>query len=115
MEVARFIGSRSSILKLFISLCLSSVLTLAAASQSTPPDAKVAVAKPADTKTTATKTSAQKKDEARRKFVLDVVQSAVALPEADPQDRLRLLTEAVNVVAPIDQKLTQQLIKEGTV
>ncbi len=115
MEVARFIGLRSSVLKLFISLWLSSVLAVVAAAQSTPPGAKVAAAKPADTKAAATKTAAQKKEEARRKFVLDTVQSAVALPEADPQDRLRLLTEAVDVVAPIDQKLAQQLIKEGTV
>ena len=114
MEVARFIRLRSSALKLFVSFWLSSVLTLSAAAQSTPAGAKVAAAKPADTKASATKTSAQKEEEARRKFVLDVVHNAVSLPESDPQDRLRVLSQAVSLVSPIDQKLAQRFAKEGT-
>jgi hypothetical protein len=53
-------------------------------------------------------------EQARDKFVLDVVHSAVELPQSDPQDRLRVLYAAANVVAPIDQKLTQQFAREGT-
>jgi len=50
---------------------------------------------------------------ARRKFVLDVVQSAVALPQPDPQDRLRVLAAAANVISPIDGKMAAQFAKEG--
>ena len=32
-----------------------------------------------------------------KKFALDVVNMAVALPQPDPQDRLRVLTSAVSV------------------
>lgn len=48
-----------------------------------------------------------------RKFVLDVVNSAVALPQSDQQDRLRVLDSAVQVLAPIDQKAAANLTKEG--
>src|SRR5205823_12056278 len=48
-----------------------------------------------------------------RKFVLDVVKSAVALPQPDSQDRLRVLAAAVNVVAPVSPKYAQQLSREG--
>ena len=48
-----------------------------------------------------------------RKFVLDVVKSAVALPQPDSQDRLRVLHSAVSVVAPVDAKLARQLSQEG--
>ncbi len=58
--------------------------------------------------------AATDKPESRQKFVLDVVHSAVALPEPDPQDRLRVLVAAANVVAPIDGKLAQQFAREGT-
>ncbi len=51
---------------------------------------------------------------ARQKFVEDVVHSAVALPQPDPQDRLRVLYSAANVISPIDAKLAQQFAKEGT-
>ncbi len=50
----------------------------------------------------------------RQKFVLDVVHSAVGLPQPDPQDRLRVLYAATNVVAPVDKKLAQQFASEGT-
>ena len=49
----------------------------------------------------------------RQKFVMDVVQSAVVLPQPDPQDRLRVLNSAINVVSPIDHKLALQYAKEG--
>jgi hypothetical protein len=50
----------------------------------------------------------------RQKFVLDVVHNAVGLPQPDPQDRLRVLFAATNVVAPIDNNLSQRFAKEGT-
>ena len=54
------------------------------------------------------------KEKSRQKFVEDVVHSAVALPQPDPQDRLRVLYSAANVISPIDTKLAQQFAKEGT-
>lgn len=53
------------------------------------------------------------KDQSRN-FVLDVVRSAVALPQPDPQDRLRVLYSATSVVAPIDSKVAKPFIQEGT-
>ncbi len=53
------------------------------------------------------------KQAGRQKFVLDVVQSAVGLPQPDPQDRLRVLYSASNVVGPVDNKMAQQFAKEG--
>jgi len=94
-------------LKLFVAL-LSSALSIAAVAQSTPPGAKVG----GPSKSTDSKPPS--KEQSRQKFVLDVVHSAIALPQPDPQDRLRVLSEAVNVVAPIDPKLAQQLTREGT-
>ncbi len=49
----------------------------------------------------------------QQKFVLDVVQSAVALPQSDQQDRLRVLTAAANLVAPMKPALARQFAKEG--
>lgn len=54
------------------------------------------------------------KEQARQRFVLDVVHSAVGLPQPDPQDRLRVLYAAADVVAPINDNLAQQFAKEGT-
>ncbi len=59
-------------------------------------------------------TTVTTKEKNRQKFVEDVVHSAVALPQPDPQDRLRVLYAAANVVSPIDNKLAQQFAKEGT-
>ncbi len=95
-------------MKLLFSFVAAALLTLGAVAQTTPVGAKVA----GPSKTTDTKPTS--KEQARRKFVLDVVHSAVALPEPDPQDRLRVLSEAADVVAPIDQKLAQQFAREGT-
>ena len=62
-----------------------------------------------------TSTKPDSSPQGRQKFVLDVVQSAVALPQSDPQDRLRVLSAATAVVAPIDSAMAQRLAKEGTV
>ena len=50
----------------------------------------------------------------RKKFVLEVVQTAVSLPQPDPQDRLRVLNSAASVISPIDHKMALQFAKEGT-
>ncbi len=39
-----------------------------------------------------------------QKFVIDTVKMAVALPESDPQDRLRVLSTAADVVSPSTKK-----------
>jgi hypothetical protein len=49
----------------------------------------------------------------REKFVIDVVKSAVALPQPDQQDRLRVLATAANVVMPVNQAMAKQFAKEG--
>ena len=49
----------------------------------------------------------------QQKFVFDTVNMAVALPESDPQDRLRVLASAADVVAPIDRTMARKLWHEG--
>lgn len=49
----------------------------------------------------------------QQKFVIDTVQMAVALPEPDPQDRLRVLSTAADVVATIDRKMAKNFWHEG--
>ncbi|HVG91941.1 MAG TPA: hypothetical protein VNB54_10675 [Alphaproteobacteria bacterium] len=48
-----------------------------------------------------------------QKFVMDTVRMAVALPEPDPQDRLRVLSAAADVVSPIDRKMAKNFWHEG--
>ena len=57
--------------------------------------------------------SSDSKLSAQQKFILDVVQTAVALPPGDQQDRLRVLTSAANVVGPVQPALAKQFAKEG--
>jgi hypothetical protein len=49
----------------------------------------------------------------QQKFVIHAVRLAVALEQPDPQDRLRVLAVAANVIWPIDQKAAQKLRREG--
>ncbi len=56
-----------------------------------------------------TDSSATRQREARKRFVLDVVHTAVALPQGDPQDRLRVLGSAASVVGPLDRRMARQL------
>src|SRR5918912_2900913 len=49
----------------------------------------------------------------QKKFVLDVVKNAVALPQSDSQDRLRVLSAAVDVVSPIAPAYAKSLTTEG--
>ena len=61
---------------------------------------------------TAADSSARQPD-ARKRFVLDVVRMAVALPQANPQDRLRVLNAAASVVYPVDRRLARQFARDG--
>lgn len=58
-------------------------------------------------------TSAPTNKDTRRQFVVDVVHSAVALPQPDPADRLRVLATATQVISPLDSKYAKQLAREG--
>lgn len=49
----------------------------------------------------------------QQKFVLDTVNMAVGLPESDPQDRLRVLASAAEVVSTVDGKIAKRLWREG--
>ncbi len=49
----------------------------------------------------------------QQKFVVDTVKMAVALPQSDPQDRLRVLSSAAFVVSPIDKRMARGLWREG--
>lgn len=59
------------------------------------------------------KPAGQKTLSPQQKFVVDVVKSAVALPQSDQQDRLRVLTAAANVVSPIQSSLSRQFAREA--
>src|SRR5438309_10713868 len=50
---------------------------------------------------------------AQRQFVLNVVRSAVALPQSDPQDRLRVLGSAAGVVLPFAPAMARDFTREG--
>ena len=49
----------------------------------------------------------------QQKFVIDTVRMAVALPQPDPQDRLRVLSTAADVISPFDRKMARGLWREG--
>ncbi len=53
------------------------------------------------------------KYQSRKKFVLDVIQSAVSLPQADPQDRLRVLVSAAQLARNVSPELARNLAAEG--
>jgi hypothetical protein len=92
------------------------LITLGAASLSWS-QAPAQKSRPSATKPKASATQkaapAQKKLGPQQKFAMDVVQSAVALPQPDPQDRLRVLASAANVILPVDKNLSKQFAKEG--
>ncbi len=48
-----------------------------------------------------------------QQFVVDVVRWAVALPEGEPQDRLRVLTAATQVVGPVSSALAKRYARDG--
>lgn len=49
----------------------------------------------------------------RKKFALEVVQMAAALPQPNPQDRLRVLSSAARVARPLAQKTARQFVSEA--
>ncbi|HEY7402016.1 MAG TPA: hypothetical protein VIB39_00715 [Candidatus Angelobacter sp.] len=75
------------------------------AQQSAPP--KLATNKP-------TPAPAQPKQlSPEQKFVVDTVKMAVALPQSDQQDRLRVLSTAADVVSTIDKRMAKSFWSEG--
>ncbi len=71
-----------------------------------PPE--TAKSKPAATQTTQPSPRAD-----RKQFVLDVVRSAVALPQPDPQDRLRVLSTAASVAGTVAPQMAKSFAREG--
>lgn len=53
------------------------------------------------------------KTDSRKQFTLDVLRMAVALPQPDSQDRLRVLNSAIGVAAPMAPKTARTLAQEG--
>jgi hypothetical protein len=51
--------------------------------------------------------------DARKRFVYDVVRAAVALPQTELQDRLRVLAAAASVISPIRPLLAKNYSREG--
>ncbi|MEO5936644.1 MAG: hypothetical protein ABIP81_05475 [Terriglobales bacterium] len=86
-----------------IVLLFGSLIAPAAMSQQTP---KLAPKK-------ATRAVKATKLTREQNFILQTVQSAVALSQPDPQDRLRVLNSAAHVTASIAPKYSTQLAKEG--
>lgn len=91
-----------------LTLLLVFTVALGAAAQTSSPVLRASAPAPTAARSETSITQAE-----RRKFVLDVVQAAVGLPQPDPQDRLRVLHSAANVVGPLDNKMAQQFAKEG--
>jgi hypothetical protein len=65
------------------------------------------------TPSTAKKQAAPVKLTPQQKFAVDTVKMAVALPQPDPQDRLRVLSSAASVVSTIDKRMAKGLWREG--
>jgi hypothetical protein len=51
--------------------------------------------------------------DARTRFAYDVVRAAVALPQTEPQDRLRVLAAAASVISPIRPAMAKTYSREG--
>jgi hypothetical protein len=86
------------LLRLFAFLFLMSSFSLAA---------------PGKPQSAGNKQAKQDPQAARKKFALEVVQMATALPQPDPQDRLRVLSSAASVARPLAQKTAQQFASEA--
>src|SRR3954465_8040320 len=95
--------------RLLYNSVLSVALAVSCAAQVKSPAPKAVAPK----KAAAAPSTALQKQAARKEFVLNVVKSAVALPQPDPQDRLRVLSSATSVVAPAQPETAKSLAKEG--
>jgi len=82
-------------------------LSLSGMAQSTP--AKVW----SKTKTPAATRGTVKRLSPEQKFVVDTVRMAVALPQSDQQDRLRVLSAAADVISTINKKMAKSFWSEG--
>jgi len=67
---------------------------------------------PRGSKVNATDFTAKPLD-SRKQFAYDVVRAAVALPQSEPQDRLRVLAAAASVISPIRPVLAKGYSREG--
>jgi hypothetical protein len=86
-------------------LILSLGFGLSGVAQNAPP--KLAANKP-------TPAPAQPKQfSPEQKFVVDTVKMAVALPQSDQQDRLRVLSTAADVISTVDKKMAKSFWTEG--
>lgn len=92
-----------SIYRLLTAICVLAITASGAAQQ----PAKKNSAKPAASAPQAAKLTQG------QKFAIETVKMAVALPESDQQDRLRVLSSAAEVVLPIDKKMAKGLWSEG--
>lgn len=70
---------------------------------------KPAVSVPKPQATTPKKSPA----DARKQFAVDVVRSAVALPQPDQQDRLRVLASASAIIMPLRPSMAKTFSREG--
>lgn len=91
-------------MKLIAGAAVAALSLTALAQRETP---KLKASRPQQQQTAAAKLTPQ------QKFVLDTVNMAVALPESDPQDRLRVLASAAEVVSTVDRNMAKKLWREG--
>src|SRR3954471_3337183 len=98
---------------LTISTCIADVT--AVAQQPSPRKAPASAQRtaPAKTQSRRTTTKPLATIDGRKQFVLDVVNSAVALSQPDQQDRLRVLNSAAGVISPIRPAMAKQFAREG--
>jgi hypothetical protein len=92
---------------LMIGAAVAVLLSLSALAQQETPKLRSSKPQPQQQQTRPAKLTPQ------QKFVLDTVNMAVALPEPDPQDRLRVLSSAADVVSTIDRNMARKLWHEG--
>lgn len=92
---------------LMIGAAVAVFLSLSALAQQETPKLRSSKPQPKQQQTRPAKLTPQ------QKFVLDTVNMAVALPEPDPQDRLRVLSSAADVVSTIDRNMARKLWHEG--
>ena len=86
-------------------LCVVSLASSSFAQKKTPPHPTRKNAAPTRAKVATTA--------GRQKFALDVLHTAVSLPENDPQDRLRVLVSAARVASLVSPPLAKSLAREG--
>lgn len=104
---------RIRIYALLLSLGMAFAGVSAAAQQSSPRKSPAPAKGAASPQAQPRRAKPLKTLDAKRQFVLNVVNAAVALPQSDQQDRLRVLNSAANVISPIRPALAKQYAREG--